>query len=171
MIKRIIVSLFASAVLFLFTSCSNEISFEDFLIPYDEDMLFQDIESSIADGFFDNVIVNSDKEPEIADSTIDEANDAEPVKEITTNDSNSANVDTGEAKEAVDASVQLTDSPTSIDDITAPQQDNYGSDSVWIPGSGKKYHSTPSCSNMKSPSTVSLSEAISMGYEPCKRCH
>lgn len=41
---------------------------------------------------------------------------------------------------------------------------------VWIPQSGSKYHSNPGCSNMKNPSEVSESQAISMGYEPCKRC-
>lgn len=42
---------------------------------------------------------------------------------------------------------------------------------VWIPNSGKKYHSTPSCSGMKNPTKVSQSYAESMGYTPCKRCH
>ena len=42
---------------------------------------------------------------------------------------------------------------------------------VWIPQSGKKYHSHSSCSNMKNPSHVSLSKAESMGYTPCKKCY
>lgn len=42
---------------------------------------------------------------------------------------------------------------------------------VWIPQSGSKYHSTPSCSGMKNPRQVSLSEAQSKGYTACKRCH
>ena len=42
---------------------------------------------------------------------------------------------------------------------------------VWIPKSGKKYHSTPSCSNMKNPSEVTLSKAIESKYEPCSKCH
>ncbi len=41
---------------------------------------------------------------------------------------------------------------------------------VWIPKSGSKYHSDPECSNMKDPSQVSLSQAESMGYTPCKKC-
>ncbi|HHU03095.1 MAG TPA: hypothetical protein GXZ91_08220 [Christensenellaceae bacterium] len=41
---------------------------------------------------------------------------------------------------------------------------------VWIPKSGKKYHSTSSCSNMKNPSCVTLSEAKSRGFTPCKKC-
>lgn len=42
---------------------------------------------------------------------------------------------------------------------------------VWIPQSGKKYHADPSCSGMKSPRQVTLSEAKSKGYTACKRCY
>lgn len=42
---------------------------------------------------------------------------------------------------------------------------------VWIPESGTKYHSDPSCSGMINPTEVTLEEAISMGFEACKRCH
>ena len=43
---------------------------------------------------------------------------------------------------------------------------------VWIPiHGGTKYHSKSSCSNMIDPIQVPLSEAISKGFEPCKRCH
>lgn len=41
---------------------------------------------------------------------------------------------------------------------------------VWIPKSGSKYHSSSTCSNMKNPQEVTLSQAISRGYDPCKRC-
>lgn len=41
---------------------------------------------------------------------------------------------------------------------------------VWIPRTGSKYHSTSTCSNMKSPSAVSLSEAVSRGYTACSKC-
>lgn len=42
---------------------------------------------------------------------------------------------------------------------------------VWIPQSGAKYHSRSGCSNMKNPSQVTLDQAISWGYDACKRCH
>ncbi|MBQ7329729.1 MAG: MBL fold metallo-hydrolase [Oscillospiraceae bacterium] len=44
-------------------------------------------------------------------------------------------------------------------------------DMVWIPKTGSKYHSSSSCSNMKNPSKVTKSEAINLGYEPCKKCY
>ena len=45
--------------------------------------------------------------------------------------------------------------------------------SVWLSATGSKYHSVPDCGNMN-PNTarqVSLSEAQSLEYEPCKNCH
>ena len=42
---------------------------------------------------------------------------------------------------------------------------------VWIPASGSKYHSDPSCSGMNNPTQVPLSTAQARGYEPCKRCY
>ncbi len=41
---------------------------------------------------------------------------------------------------------------------------------VWIPKSGKKYHATSTCSNMKSPTQITREAALSRGFEPCKRC-
>lgn len=41
---------------------------------------------------------------------------------------------------------------------------------VWIPQNGHKYHSKPSCSSMENPTEVTEEQAVSMGYEPCKRC-
>lgn len=49
--------------------------------------------------------------------------------------------------------------------------DNPGSGYVWIPKSGSKYHSTPSCSGMKDPTKVTKTDALNKGYTPCKRCH
>lgn len=42
---------------------------------------------------------------------------------------------------------------------------------VWIPQSGSKYHSDPGCSNMESPTQVTLSQAQANGYTACKRCY
>ncbi len=42
---------------------------------------------------------------------------------------------------------------------------------VWISGSGTKYHSHASCSNMKHPRQVSISEAIEMGRTACSKCY
>ena len=44
-------------------------------------------------------------------------------------------------------------------------------DMVWIPQSGSKYHSDPTCSGMKNPTQVPRTEAKSRGFAPCKRCY
>lgn len=62
----------------------------------------------------------------------------------------------------------------SVSSDPAPQpttQTEKSSGTVWISQSGSKYHSDPSCSGMKNPSQLSLSEAQSRGYTPCKRCY
>lgn len=42
---------------------------------------------------------------------------------------------------------------------------------VWIPATGSKYHSTSTCSGMKNPKLVTVSQAISSGYTACKKCY
>lgn len=42
---------------------------------------------------------------------------------------------------------------------------------VWIPvNGGSKYHTKSTCSNMKNPQKVAVSQAKAQGYTPCKRC-
>lgn len=53
----------------------------------------------------------------------------------------------------------------------APSVDNTIGTQVYISETGSKYHSKSSCSNMKNPRQVSLSQAQSMGLQPCKKCH
>ena len=53
----------------------------------------------------------------------------------------------------------------------ASTKDNKKSEQmVWIPKTGKKYHSKSTCSNMKNPDKVPISEAKRRGYEKCKKC-
>lgn len=42
---------------------------------------------------------------------------------------------------------------------------------VWVSGNGTKYHSTPNCSNMKSPRELTIEEAERQNYTPCSKCH
>lgn len=41
---------------------------------------------------------------------------------------------------------------------------------VFVPRTGSKYHYVSDCSNMTSPRSMSLEEALSQGYEPCANC-
>lgn len=43
---------------------------------------------------------------------------------------------------------------------------------VWIPTKGgTKYHRTSTCSGMNGPIQVTVSEAVNMGFTPCKKCY
>lgn len=42
---------------------------------------------------------------------------------------------------------------------------------VWIPQSGKKYHSQSGCSGMKNPTQLTLDKAKELGYTACKKCY
>lgn len=55
---------------------------------------------------------------------------------------------------------------------TAPgSSDSQSSErTVWVTGSGKKYHFSSSCSNMSSPRSIPISEARAKGYTACDKC-
>lgn len=72
--------------------------------------------------------------------------------------------ETGLADSNTQAALYAEDAPVNPDDPPEGEQ-------VWIPKSGEKYHSKWNCGNMKSPSCVSVEEAVAQGYEPCGRCY
>ena len=74
------------------------------------------------------------------------------------------------AKPSTTKKVTTTKKPTTKK-VTAANNGPETGEMVWIPESGKKYHSNSSCSNMKNPSKVSVSKAKQMGYTPCKKCY
>lgn len=54
--------------------------------------------------------------------------------------------------------------------LTTNVDEAWADTTVYIPKSGAKYHYDSSCSNMRNPQAVSLSEAQSMGYTACAKC-
>ena len=62
---------------------------------------------------------------------------------------------------------QPVQTPTEV-----PQEAQDTEERVWIPtNGGSKYHSNPSCSKMKNPQEVTISQAKSRGFTACKRCY
>ena len=63
--------------------------------------------------------------------------------------------------------------PTSTSTVSQDADTNTAQtgDIVYVTKSGSKYHSKATCSSMKEPLEMTLSEAESKGYEPCGRCH
>lgn len=92
---------------------------------------------------------------------------AEEVTEETTEEVTEQAVIQQEAEAAAqqaEEKVQAVEEPASV-------SNSGGSTMVWIPKSGKKYHSSSSCSNMKNPSQVTIEKAQSLGYTPCSKCY
>lgn len=55
-------------------------------------------------------------------------------------------------------------------DTSQPEGGSSGT-MVWVTETGSKYHSTSTCSGMKSPKQIPLETALAQGYTACKRCH
>lgn len=94
---------------------------------------------------------------------------AEEVIEETTEEVTEQAVIQQEAEAAAqqaEEKVQAVEEPS-----PQPVSNSGGSTMVWIPKSGKKYHSSSSCSNMKNPSQVTIEKAQSLGYTPCSKCY
>ena len=90
-----------------------------------------------------------------------------PATSSTTTSSSSSTSSTSQSTTTKKTDSTTTTKPATTT-TTAPVNN---STMVWIPKSGKKYHSNPSCSNMKNPSQVTQSEAVSMGKTPCSKCY
>lgn len=54
--------------------------------------------------------------------------------------------------------------------MLTPSGTQTGEQRVWVTSSGKKYHYSSTCSGMKSPRSMSISEALASGYAPCDKC-
>lgn len=66
-----------------------------------------------------------------------------------------------------------TEAPSQSGDNSSSDSDNTNISSgvlVWIPQTGKRYHSYAGCSNMVNPTQVTKEQAENMGYTPCKKC-
>lgn len=76
-----------------------------------------------------------------------------------------------EAEQATEAAApQVAEKQQAVEEPVV--SNNSGSSTmVWIPKSGKKYHRSSSCSNMKNPSQVTIEKAQNLGYTPCSKCY
>ena len=77
-----------------------------------------------------------------------------------------------EQEEQIYGTTVPTTMPTVKPTQKPEQEDHTENDAqmVWIPMTGKKYHSKANCSGMKDPSKITITEAQNRGYTPCKKC-
>lgn len=93
------------------------------------------------------------------------ASDGKKVSFTTTKNANADVFDgIGENSTSNSTPVSPTNPPDTDSEVT-PE-----TNMVWIPKSGKKYHSHSGCSGMKGPSQVTREVAEDRGYTPCKKC-
>ena len=69
-----------------------------------------------------------------------------------------------------EVSLYINDSEEPAATVAIKAEKKSSSKTVWIPKTGKKYHSSKNCSNMKNPKAVTLSYAKSHGYGECSKC-
>lgn len=75
------------------------------------------------------------------------------------------------AKPTMAPTAKPTPAPTRAPVVNVPETQPSQGNLVWLPKTGSKYHSNPNCSGMKNPTQVPINEAISRGYEACKKCY
>ena len=108
----------------------------------------------VAEALGCNVTWNSDNQL-IQISSSKSTNDTNNIKKGNSNNNSTKNTE----------QIQTNESASLENSITANEK------TVYITANGKKYHSNPNCSNMKSPKAITLSKAESSGYTPCKKCY
>jgi len=91
-------------------------------------------------------------------------------KEITTAVQTTEIETTEEETTVVETTKEETTAVVQTTELKTTEADDGGEEYVWIPQSGKKYHSDKDCSNMKEPSRVTKDYAIEQGYTACKKC-
>ena len=78
----------------------------------------------------------------------------------------SGNLGSAAPEEGTDTTIP---EPKAIQETPAPAEP--AADMVWIDDTGKKYHSSSSCSNMSDPYQIPRADAEAMGRGACKKCY
>ena len=111
------------------------------------------------------------KEQEYVTEESSEVVVAEATAEEVTEETTEEVTEQAVIQQEAEAAAQQAEEKVQAVEEPAPVSNSGGSTMVWIPKSGKKYHSSSSCSNMKNPSQVTIEKAQSLGYTPCSKCY
>ena len=120
-----------------------------------------------------NTITNSTTTEPVTSETTTETTTVESTTEESTTEEETTTkkAETTTKKETTTRKETTTKKVTTTKKETTTKVATNSNVSVWIPESGKKYHSKSSCSGMKNPSKVTKQEAIDLGYGPCSKCY
>lgn len=114
--------------------------------------------------------VSGDETVKEQESVTEESSEVVVAEEVTEETTEEVTEQAVIQQEAEAAAQQAEEKVQAVEE-PAPVSNSGGSTMVWIPKSGKKYHSSSSCSNMKNPSQVTIEKAQSLGYTPCSKCY
>lgn len=81
---------------------------------------------------------------------------------------------TGPSSSETTSSTTTTTTPSTETTTNNNTQQDTSSETVYVTATGKKYHSTKSCSGLSNANAIyesTLSDAEEDGLEPCKKCH
>lgn len=115
----------------------------------------------------------NDNQTSTDEKTNSEFSQDDVVEQLEENSGNDTVVDTPHQLDSEQASSSESETPQtpSSEEPSGNVSETPQETTVWIPRSGSKYHRSPSCSNMKNPTEVPISEAQARGYKPCKSCY
>ena len=69
------------------------------------------------------------------------------------------------------AEQEPTEQESTESEPTESESESNSDTTVWISENGTKYHTSATCSGMKEPTSLPLTDAQQQGYTACKRCH
>ena len=121
-----------------------------------------------------NNVVSGDETVKEQESVTEESSEvvvAEAPAEEVTEETTEEVTEQAVIQQEAEAAAQQAEEKVQAVEEPAPVSNSGSSTMVWIPKSGKKYHSSSSCSNMKNPSQVTIEKAQSLGYTPCSKCY
>lgn len=169
-------------LLLLLAACSSGISEKDYSALQQEYAALQEENANLKSRLEDAEQRNSELllETERTAAALAEAQRTQADAEAALEDARQAQADAEAALEK--SKTQIASQPASGTSSSSGSSSNSNTKSssssssqeagtmVWVSKTGKKYHSSSSCSNMKNPSQVSLSAAQSRGLTPCSKC-
>lgn len=153
--------------LLLLSACSSGISEEDYSTLQQECSALQEENADLKAQLEDAKQRNSELVSEIylTSAKLAEAQQAQADAEAALEDVKTQAVSQPTRDSSDSLSSRTSSNSTSIDSTETTDS------MVWVSKTGKKYHSSPNCSNMKNPSQISLATAQARGLTPCSKCY
>lgn len=128
----------------------------------------QDTADEMPESQKDEIAIQSDDSGDLDDKSVANAEESENTENTDTQKTEENTTNTAETVSKQEKPVSNVKSKTSKKaNINTVSDETV----VYVSKSGKKFHKTPTCSNMTSPSQMTRSEAENSGRTYCKKCY